>query len=1020
MFNKNAGRRAIAMPMSVLTLGSNVLPAAAGDLQAEDTSAQTDTQEDVVSSDAAEDGETTDSPDTAEEAEKAVSSDEAKEDDNAAAEVSDNSADAAENDGTSEEADTDISETADDQDGEIVWKEPAADWYKSFEYETKDGNIYLKKAKSSLEGNVLIPATATISGKEYKTVMQIGYSWESPFWDKESEKLTGVKFEKGVKVKDGFCSGLFEDMKNIKAIDVSGLDTSDVTDMWGMFRECRSLTYLNISGLDTSKAEELSSMFWGCESLETLDVSGFDTSNATRMDGMFLYCPLLKELDVSGFDTSKCTSMFRMFYFCYGLEQLDVSGFDTSNVTSMWQMFQSCGSLKKLDVSGFDTSNVEDMSEMFDSCSRLEELDVSGFNTSKVKNMRRMFAYLSAIKELDVSGFDTSNVTDMGGMFTGCIELEKLDVSGFDTSNVTTFKENGDGMFANCYKLKEIDVSHFDTSKATDMNSMFRSCKSLEKLDVSGFDTTKVTDMGDMLVGCASLKELDVSGFKTSKVTNMAGMFGSLSNVTALDVSGFKTKNVTNMFGMFWGCENLSELDLSNFRTAKVKDMSYMFSGCAKLSKLDISSFDTAVVDSMIAMFADCTSLAEIDIRNFTVNDACTMKDEYNDRVWYTFLNSAKTVDLPLRWAKKYDWGNSGVKKIQYAGTKTEWDALENIVPEGVEITYEYTEGIKEPVVEIEQSPLDPQPFIDENTKDIYLVKGQKFALEAGWESSDKKVLSVSKKGAVKAKKVSDTVTLKKGEQTITVHISQPTWKKKSFTQTRNDLNNYIYPYEDPFGFEYDDENLQVLWYSNKPDVAIFDEDGKLQIQGKGTAVITAYINGTGYRFKVVGKVKADDKKLKPLTNTPRSLHINVNDKKTAAAAGGKKAEWTTDDHEVIEILKNGKIKGLKGGRATLRVSTDGRACDIPVYVEDFTIKTDGITAGKKKNQYSADMTVGDVRKIEYAYVDQAVIYKSNKPEVAIIDEYGNLIARKAGKATLTTTINGKKIKITVNVKEKQ
>ncbi len=1047
MFNKNAGRRAIAMLMSVLTLGSNVLPAAAGDLQAEDTSSGTDAQEDVVSLDAAEDGETTDSPDAAEEDEKAVSSDEAKEDDNAAAEVSDNSADAAENDGTSEEADTDISETADDQDGEIVWKEPAADWYKDFEYETKDGNIILKKAKSSLEGNVVIPATATISGKEYKTVLHVPAYGEGRIWDTESEKLTGVKFGKGVKVDNRSCYSLFENMKNLKAIDVGGLDTSDVTDMWGMFRECSGLTYLNISGLDTSNAENLGSMFWGCENLTELDVSGFDTSNATDLAGMFLGCDQLKSIDVSGFDTSKCKDMLRMFAYCYCLEQLDVSGFDTGNVTNMWEMFNDCFSLKELDVSGFDTSNVKNMEEMFDSCCALKSLDVSNFDTSNVTSMRLMFSYVTAVKELDVSGFDTSKVTDMSGMFSGCSALKSLDVSGFDTSNVTAFGGEGnldEGMFANCPNLKELDVSNFDTSQATNMDRMFKGCQSLEKLDVSGFDTSKVTDMGGMFCDCESLKELDVSGFKTSKVkdmsmffwycsgitsldvshfntssvTDMAGMFGGLSNLTALDLSSFKTKNVTNMRGMFTHCANLSELDLSGFRTAKVKNMASMFSGCTKLNKLDVSSFDTASVDDMTFMFANCTALTEIDIRSFIINDACVMKDVYNDQAWNTFLNSSQNVALPVRWAKGYDWSNSGVKKIKYAGTKTEWDALENIVPSGVEIVYEYTEGIKEPVADEEQSPLDPQPVINESTKDIYLVKGQKFVLDAGWESSDKKVLSVSKKGVVKAKKVSDTVTLKKGEQTITVHISQPTWKKKSISEIRSDERVFHY-LDDPFGFEYDDVHLGVLWYSNKPDIADFTDDGRMEVKGKGTAVITAYINGTAYKFKLTCKIKPYNKKDKVFTNTPMTLHLNLNDTKTVAAAGGKKAEWTAGDESIIEVLKNGKIKAKAIGRTELRGKTEGKWANIDIFVEDITIKTAGFSS-KKKNDYTVDMSAGEIKKIEYAYVDQSVVYKSSAPDVAFIDENGNLIARKAGKAKLTTTINGKKIKITVKVADKQ
>ena len=111
-------------------------------------------------------------------------------------------------------------------------------------------------------------------------------------------------------------------------------------------------------------------MFYECYSLKELDVSGFDTSKVTNMSEMFCSCSL-KELDVSGFDTSKVTNMSKMFMCCGSLTELDVSGFDTSNVTKMDWMFYQCSSLKELDVSGFDTSNVTNMGKMFSNCGSL-------------------------------------------------------------------------------------------------------------------------------------------------------------------------------------------------------------------------------------------------------------------------------------------------------------------------------------------------------------------------------------------------------------------------------------------------------------------------------------------------------------------------------------------------------------------------------------------------------------------------------------------------------------------------
>ena len=49
-------------------------------------------------------------------------------------------------------------------------------------------------------------------------------------------------------------------------------------------------------------------MFDGCSRLSSLDVSGFDTSGVTDMTNMFNACTRLTGLDLSGFDTSKVTA----------------------------------------------------------------------------------------------------------------------------------------------------------------------------------------------------------------------------------------------------------------------------------------------------------------------------------------------------------------------------------------------------------------------------------------------------------------------------------------------------------------------------------------------------------------------------------------------------------------------------------------------------------------------------------------------------------------------------------------
>ncbi|WP_027727938.1 BspA family leucine-rich repeat surface protein [Treponema sp. C6A8] len=93
-----------------------------------------------------------------------------------------------------------------------------------------------------------------------------------------------------------------------------------------------------------------SSMFDGCPNYETIDLSGFDTSRVTNMSEMFANCKKLTELDLSDFDTSKVTNMSKMFYMPgesnTALTKITVSsGFVTTAVTASDEMFAYCALL---------------------------------------------------------------------------------------------------------------------------------------------------------------------------------------------------------------------------------------------------------------------------------------------------------------------------------------------------------------------------------------------------------------------------------------------------------------------------------------------------------------------------------------------------------------------------------------------------------------------------------------------------------------------------------------------------
>ena len=91
-------------------------------------------------------------------------------------------------------------------------------------------------------------------------------------------------------------------------------------------------------------------LFNGCSSLTSVDVSGFDTSNVTNMSRMFFMDAALRDIDMTGCDTSKVTDMTFMFYQTYNLREL-TGVLDMSSVTNTNQMFIMAESLTTISIS---------------------------------------------------------------------------------------------------------------------------------------------------------------------------------------------------------------------------------------------------------------------------------------------------------------------------------------------------------------------------------------------------------------------------------------------------------------------------------------------------------------------------------------------------------------------------------------------------------------------------------------------------------------------------------------------
>ena len=75
-------------------------------------------------------------------------------------------------------------------------------------------------------------------------------------------------------------------------------------------------------------------MFMNCINLKELDLSNFNTSNVTNMQSMFYQCRRLEDLNLGSFDTSKLTTINYIFNNCISLKNLDIRNAELSKVQS--------------------------------------------------------------------------------------------------------------------------------------------------------------------------------------------------------------------------------------------------------------------------------------------------------------------------------------------------------------------------------------------------------------------------------------------------------------------------------------------------------------------------------------------------------------------------------------------------------------------------------------------------------------------------------------------------------------
>lgn len=165
---------------------------------------------------------------------------------------------------------------------------------------------------------------------------------------------------------------------------IPALDFTGRTSMQQLFKYCSSLTY--VGPITTSESmTNMEQVFYNCTKLKSLDLTNINTSNVTTLYGMFYNCRSLTELDLTHMNTSNVTTLYSMFGDCEALTVIKgLENFDVSNVTTIYSMFDGCKALTRLDLSKWNSKKLTDMYYCFWGMDNLTYLDISSWDLSNI------------------------------------------------------------------------------------------------------------------------------------------------------------------------------------------------------------------------------------------------------------------------------------------------------------------------------------------------------------------------------------------------------------------------------------------------------------------------------------------------------------------------------------------------------------------------------------------------------------------------------------------------------------
>lgn len=249
----------------------------------------------------------------------------------------------------------------------------------------------------------------------------------------------------------------------------------------------------------------------------SIDISNIDTSEITSFNDLFENNSFLKEINLSGIKTPKLETMNNTFLKCYSLRH--IKGFNTLDTSSLKEVndtFRLAISLVDLDVTGWKPENLEIMSSTFDTCLNLREIKgMADLKTPKLRQMNSTFKKCLNLREINMQNWIADELRYLTHTFEDC-RAEIIRLPDFRNNK---HLELLTGTFEGCLNLRRIENIETLTleenleGKACDVENMFNRCRLKGELNLSNMNIMNTYYFQDIIGTVSYIKKLNITGW---------------------------------------------------------------------------------------------------------------------------------------------------------------------------------------------------------------------------------------------------------------------------------------------------------------------------------------------------------------------------------------------------------------------------------------------------------------------------------------------------------------------------